>query len=43
MDYRVPRPDGESALKIAISAPMIEQSELFIALFDARVDSIIWN
>lgn len=43
MDYRVPRPDGESILKITISAPMIEQSELFVALFDAMVDSITWN
>ena len=42
MDYQVPRPDGESILKSTISA-LIEQSELFIALFDAMVDSIAWN
>jgi len=43
MDCRVPRPDGVSILKITISAPMIEQSELFVSLFDAMVDSIVWN
>jgi len=43
MDCRLPRPDGVSILKITISAPMIEQSELFVSLFDAMVDSIVWN
>ena len=41
--YWVPRPHQDDLLRVTISAPMVDSSELFTELLDAIVDSITWK
>ncbi|MEC5185956.1 hypothetical protein RCH12_003435 [Cryobacterium sp. MP_3.1] len=41
--YWLPRPQTDDLLRITISAPMVDDADLFTELFDAIVDSITWK
>ncbi len=42
-EYWTAVPASDELLYVTISAPMVQQSELFVELFDTMIASLIWN